>query len=130
MTGIPIPSDWSNAMETANIENEVKRLFEEIQARNICVHEFNSETAPPPLDLRQCNCLWGKINTDDLKAMLGEVKRIGARSATEVKRAAGFSLPALDERNDLGRSNARIPGWSPKPVHEIVEKPLQHRHPA
>ncbi len=128
--GIAGPCCRRNAMETANVKNEVEWLFEEIQARNICVNEFDRETGLPLLAARKRNCLWRKIDADDLETVLGEVKRIGARPATEVERAARFSFPVLDERDDLRRSDARIPGWTPKPVHEIEENPLQHEYPS
>ena len=94
-------------MEAAQVQAQIEFPGYALQVCHIPDRELGFHTGCSELSPGGLNGLGGKIDADDLPAMLGECNHVGAGAASEIYGAAGGLL--CKEIQQLRRRNAAIP---------------------
>ncbi len=114
-------SGFVNRVQTADVEDEIEWLTQEIEARDIGDMKINRAVRAFCFCARGGNRLCREIHADDGEPVLREVNRIRAGAAAEVERASPRRT-AFDKRNDLGRCDAAVPGRTGETILQIEKE--------
>ena len=115
-------------MKTANIQNQIKRCFKIARRQNIGGAKLDTNVSLLRFASRRINRARHIVHANYIKAMLREIQRVCACSASQIQRAPRRKLFLFNQRDDFGRRDIGIPGRLARPIPPLIKQSHDREH--